>query len=293
MMGLNTNSPLDNGRFSRFVISTLRWIFRHFWNFSPEMATRTAVWLFTKPKRSAVFPGESQLLSQAKSYFLASHGYELAVMEWGSGPTVLCVHGWSSRGIRFKTLIGRLVKSGYRVVVFDAPAHGRSSGSHTDVMDYAHAIRAVALNAGSIHALVAHSFGAAATLLALEKGLKIRKAVFFSALNGMRGPIDYLAGKLGFSDPMRERVKHSFEKKFHRNIDSLEAIHIVPQLETPPLLIIHDKYDPVLPFHNALDLASVWKNSGLLTTHGIGHEATLDALTVINKVLDFLATPGD
>ena len=293
MIGLKKRSPLDNVRVSRMVILTLRWAFRQGGKISPPIATRVAVWIFTRPKRSAVFPGESQLLTQANSYFLRHQGYDLAVMEWGSGPTVLCAHGWSSRGIRFKTLIDRLVKSGYRVVVFDAPAHGQSSGSHTDIMEYADAILAVALKTGSIHALVAHSFGAAATLLALEKGLKIRKAVFFSALNGMRGPIDYLVEKLGFSDHLRESVKQSFEKKLDRSLDSLEAVRIVPQLKTPPLLIVHDKYDPVLPFHNALDLAGVWKNSGLLTTHGIGHEAILDSLTAINKVLGFLATPGD
>lgn len=293
MMGLGKRSPLDDDRLSRFVILILRWAFRHGGEISPAMATRAAVWLFTKPKRSAVFPGESQLSAQANSYFLTHRGYDLAIMEWGRGPTVLCAHGWSSRGVRFKTLIERLVKSGYRVVAFDAPAHGLSSGSHTDVMDYADAILAVAQKTGSVHAIVAHSFGAAATLLALEKGLKIRRAVFFSALNGMRGPIDYLAEKLGFSDQIRESVKQSFEKKFQRSIESLEAVQIVPQLKTPPLLIVHDKYDPVLPFHNALDLADVWKNSGLLTTHGIGHEAILDALTVMNKVLGFLATPGD
>ena len=293
MMGLSTKSPLENDRLSRLVILLLRWAYRHAGEISPARATRAAVWLFTKPKRSAAFPGESQLLAQANSYFLMHRGYDLAIMEWGSGPTVLCAHGWSSRGVRFKTLIDRLVKSGYRVVAFDAPAHGRSSGSHTDVMEYADAILAVAQKSGSVYAIVAHSFGAAATLLALEKGLKIRKTVFFSALNGIRGPIDYLAERLGFSDRIREGVKHSFEKKFQRSIESLEAVHIVPQLKTPPLLIIHDKYDSVLPFHNALDLAGVWKNSGLLTTYGIGHEAILDALTVMNKVLDFLATPGD
>ena len=292
-MDLHGKNPLDNGRFSHLVILILRWAFRQGGEISPAMATRAAVWLFTKPKRSGNFSGESQLLAQANSYFLMHQGCDLAIMEWGSGPTVLCAHGWSSRGTRFKTLIERLVKFSFRVVVFDAPAHGRSSGSHTDVMEYADAILAVAQKSGNVHAIVAHSFGAAATLLALEKGLKIRKAVFFSALNGMKGPIDYLAEKLGFSDRIRQAVKQSFEKKFQRSIESLEAVHIVPQLETPPLLIIHDKYDPVLPFHNALDLAGVWKNSGLLTTHGIGHEAIMESLTVMNKVLGFLATPGD
>ncbi|MFN8006411.1 MAG: alpha/beta hydrolase [Terriglobia bacterium] len=102
-----------------------------------------------------------------------------------------------------------------------------------------------------------------------------------------------LGKQLDFSVPLLQAVKVSFEKKFCRSLESLEAVNIIPQLQTPPLLIIHDKYDPVLPFHNAVDLARVWKNSGLLTTHGMGHVGNLDALTPINKVLDFLVAPGD
>ncbi|MFN8006410.1 MAG: alpha/beta fold hydrolase [Terriglobia bacterium] len=105
-------------------------------------------------------------------------------MEWGRGPAVLCAHGWSSRALRFRALIERLVKSGFRVVALDAPGHGQSSGRHTDVIEYAEAIRVVADNAGDLHGAVGHSFGAMALLLALEKGLKVRKVVFFRPSTG-------------------------------------------------------------------------------------------------------------
>ena len=65
-----------------------------------------------------------------------------------------------SRGLRFSSLIDPLVKSGYRVVAFDAPAHGRSSGSHVDLMDHADAIMAVTGKIGPVYGIIAHSFGA-------------------------------------------------------------------------------------------------------------------------------------
>jgi pimeloyl-ACP methyl ester carboxylesterase len=65
-------------------------------------------------------------------------------------------------------LIKPLSEPGYRVVTFDAQAHGRSSGSHVDFIEFAEAVQAVRNSIGLIEALIAHSFGAAASLHVLE-----------------------------------------------------------------------------------------------------------------------------
>src|SRR5262249_45274049 len=107
---------------------------------------------------------------------------------------------------------------------------------HVDLMDYVDALLDVSKNVGPLHGIVAHSFGATVTLLALEKGLTLKKAVFFSALNGLRGPLDYLAEKLQMPPaPVLSKVKGHFETKFNRSIESLEALRIVPLLKTPHL----------------------------------------------------------
>ncbi len=283
---------MSSDRASRFVTRLLRVGFRVGGKLPPSVAMSLAVWLFTKPRRSEIRAHESLWLASANSYFMEHKNHKLAVMEWGSGPTILCVHGWSSRGLRFSSLIDPLIKSGYRVVAFDAPAHGRSSGSHMDLMDYADSILAVTDKIGPVYGIIAHSLGAAATLLVLERGLKIEKAVFFSALNGIRGPLDYLASTLQISDEVLEKIKLVFEKKFGRSIESLEAVRIVPHLKTPPLLIVHDKNDHLLPYHNALDLTGVWKNSQLITTIGKGHMPILDDGQVIEEALSFIKASG-
>ena len=257
---------------------------------SPHTASRAAVWLFTKPYRSPILPKEEELLAKARCYDLGHREGKLAVMEWGGGPVILCVHGWSSRGLRFSPLIEVLRDSGYRVVAFDAPAHGRSSGSHIDLMDYVDALMQVSRNVGPLHGIIAHSFGATATLLSLENGLTAEKVVFFSALNGLRGPLDYLAEKLHMSAEVLQKVKSIFETKFSRSIESLEAVHIVPKLTTPPLLVFHDRDDPLLPYHNAMDLTGVWRNSQLIGTIGTSHHSILDDTAVTGATLSFLRT---
>ena len=227
----------------RGVVGALRFGSKWLGRVAPAVAAQAAVWLFTKPHRSLILPHEEQLLAKAHAYNLDHEGGKLAVMEWGAGPTVLCSHGWSSRGLRFSHLIEALAESGFHVVTFDAPAHGRSSGSHTDLMDHVNALLRVSQDIGPIHGIVAHSFGATAALVALEKGLTVEKAVFFSALNGLRGPLSYLARQLRISDKVFQKVKGLFEIKFNRSIESLEAVQIVPKLKTPPLLILHDPTD--------------------------------------------------
>ena len=286
-MAITGNTSLNRDRASRWITGMLRLGFRFGGRVSPHSASRAAVWLFTKPYRSPILPNEEGLLARARCYDLDHKNGKLAVMEWGEGPVILCVHGWSSRGLRFSPLIEVLADAGYRLVAFDAPAHGRSSGSHIDLMEYVDALMEVSEKIGPLHGIVAHSFGATATLLALEKGLTTEKTVFFSALNGLRGPLDYLAERLQMSDQVLQAVKGIFETKFNRSIESLEAVRIVPQLTTPPLLVFHDRDDPLLPYHNALDLTRVWKNSELIGTLGTSHHSILDDPAAIRATLSF------
>src|SRR2546421_2228734 len=58
------------------------------------------------------------------------------------------VHGWGSRGARFVDLGGALLASGFRVVTFDAPGHGASSGRLSSGPEFTRAALAVAAAVG-------------------------------------------------------------------------------------------------------------------------------------------------
>ena len=45
---------------------------------------------------------------------------------WGAGPVVYLVHGWGGRGSQLASFVEPLLAGGFRVVMFDAPAHGDS-----------------------------------------------------------------------------------------------------------------------------------------------------------------------
>src|SRR2546422_9816915 len=133
-----------------------------------------------------------------------------AAWSWGErGTGVLLVHGWGSRGARFVDLGGALLASGFRVVTFDAPGHGASSGRLSSGLEVARAALAVATAVGPVSAVVGHSLGGFAAALAIEGGLAAHRAVFIAPSANPNTYSAQFASLLGVRDPvmasMRER----------------------------------------------------------------------------------------
>ncbi|MCX6319212.1 MAG: alpha/beta hydrolase [Bacteroidetes bacterium] len=80
----------------------------------------------------------------------------------------LIIHGFESSVINFDRYIKPLIKKGYEVLAFDAPAHGRSGGKQINAPLYQKTIQTIYQHYGPIQAYLAHSFGGLAVCLALE-----------------------------------------------------------------------------------------------------------------------------
>ena len=122
--------PREIGRFAE--TSSVRWLRRVFAvlnRTAPSASARLAYALLTRPPRVPERAWEAAIRAQAHTSALPFGTGRLAVYEWGTGPAVLLVHGWGARATHFGKLVPALVASGRRVVAFDAPAHGRSSGA--------------------------------------------------------------------------------------------------------------------------------------------------------------------
>lgn len=92
------------------------------------------------------------------------------------------VHGWGARATHLGRMIESLTHAGFRMVSFDAPAQGHSSGRTSDIVECAGAVHALARFAGPLHAIVAHSFGVAAALLAMRAwGMPAERLVLASS----------------------------------------------------------------------------------------------------------------
>ncbi len=148
---------------------------------SPYLAARWLEHLFLSPSRWTTPPREVAWISTAqRSSVCFDETRKLPLFTWGSGPTVLLVHGWSGRGSQMGAFAEPLVKLGFRVVTFDAPGHGIADGRLSGLSEIAIAIERVASRVGPLHAIVAHSVGTAAATIALSRGLSVERLVYIA-----------------------------------------------------------------------------------------------------------------
>src|SRR5437016_6454423 len=149
---------------------------------SPGLAARWAERLFCSPPRRPISERMATWLAGGRRFDLTFRGRRVAAWSWGDrGPGVLIVHGWGSRGARFVDLGGALLASGFRVVTFDAPGHGASSGRLSSGLEFARAALAVATAVGAVSAVGGHSLGGFAAALGVECGVAAGRAVFMAA----------------------------------------------------------------------------------------------------------------
>src|SRR6188508_966805 len=95
----------------------------------------------------------------------------------GEGPLVVLVHGWRGGASQLVTLAESLRAVGYRVALFDMPAHGEAPGWSTNGMEFVGILQQVAAEIGPVHAVVGHSLGGTTALMALARGLPMAGAV--------------------------------------------------------------------------------------------------------------------
>ncbi|MGB5811154.1 MAG: alpha/beta fold hydrolase, partial [Polyangiales bacterium] len=233
---------------------------------APETTASVAARLFFTTRRTAPRTGENEVLADARTFDIDG----VRAWSWGQGPTILLVHGWNGRATQLGNFVGPLVERGYRVVAFDAPAHGDSSGTRTSIPEIAEAIRLVVERLGGIEGVIAHSMGGAATTVAMARGLEVERAVFISPPSNPEIFIEFFAHALGVSADVQERVVAKVESRVGR-IRELRADRIAPTMRAP-LLVVHDETDRHVPVQCGRDIAAAWPGAQFVSTEGLGHQ---------------------
>jgi pimeloyl-ACP methyl ester carboxylesterase len=258
---------------------------------APALAAWLAYAQLSTPSRTAPRDWHVGLRRQAVARRLPSGNGEIAVMEWGKGPAVLLVHGWASHATHMGRMVGPLVSAGYRVVAFDAPAHGDSSGDTTDMVQFASAIAAVAADVGPLHAVVGHSFGAAMALYAARDwGVQPGRMVLFSSFDHCNWFINAFGDHVGLTPQVLERVRQRLVRLYGGRLDwSRMSVVDMARVADFPALVVHDEDDEEIPFEHALALAAVLPRGELKRTRGYGHHLVLRSASVIDGVVRFIA----
>ncbi|MEP7177053.1 MAG: alpha/beta fold hydrolase [Gemmatimonadales bacterium] len=274
-------------------VLALRAVFTTVGSVAPGIAARWAETIFCTPPRHQPHAADEAYLETGTRFTVRSEGQTLAAWAWGDGPTVVLAHGWGSRAGRFGVLGRALAEAGYRVVAYDGPGHGRSTGRFASLPEFGRALRAVGAAAGPVYGLVGHSLGGAAATLALRDGLAAERVVLVAAPADVTLFATAFAHHLRLPPGTRAAMRHNLEARLRARWDELHVPTIARALR-PAALLVHDREDPDVPFAHAVEIAGAWPGARLFATSGLGHRAILRDPAVIREAIAFLGegAPG-
>ncbi|WP_152207172.1 alpha/beta hydrolase [Marinobacter changyiensis] len=256
---------------------------------SAEKAGRFVNRLWFTPTRTGGGATFEYLLDNADSYTRLRFGTsELPVYSWGSGPVVLMVHGWSGAGIQFGPMIEPLVQRGYRVVVFDAPGHGRAQGERTHIFEMSEAVAQVADLFGQIHGIVGHSLGAVAAVLATTGGLPVNRLALMAPPLNLDHVVDLFGSQLAIPQPVLDVHAGLLEEEFGAELwQRLDMTQLVRRLEIDGL-VVSDIHDVEIPSLHGELIAGHWQRCRFLETRNLGHYRILKDSQVLEELSAFL-----
>ena len=236
-------------------------------------------------------PASASASTSARSSSPALRGWR-----WGDAalPAVLLAHGWQGRGAQLGALVAPLLARGFQVVTFDGPGHGDSPGSSLALPELARAIVAAARAAGPqpLHAVVAHSMGAAATSIALGHfGLVASRLVYLAPPAQLSRATGHFARTVGLSSDSRARLERRLERRTGLRMSEMDGATLARGMQTP-LLVIHDTDDADVPISEGRLIADAWPGARLHATSGLGHQRVLWAPEVVAAATDFVTQAG-
>ncbi len=275
---------------SKAVFFVLRGWFRLGSALFPTATARRAGRLFGTPLATTHHRARTAPRLGAREFDLPVEDHSVHTYVWGDParePYVLFAHGWSSHGTRIINWLPELRRAGYAVVAFDQYAHGLSPGGYATIPDFVQHLLAVGRHFGKASAVVAHSLGSAATMLALKAGLRAERVVLIAPAADPVDASQRFARMIGLARHACMTMLAQFESRYAIRFDEMQVHAVAPALAVPAL-VIHDLKDREVPWDEGECYARHWPAARLLNTEGLGHHRILDDHDVIAAGVGFL-----
>lgn len=256
--------------------------------FSPLTAGNIAIKLFSSPRRKRLKEIEKDFLETAFIEDLKYDNINIMTYRWlGKKDTILLVHGWESNSFRWKDLIIKLTALDFNVIALDAPAHGRSSGKLFNALIYSECINLV-VKKFNAKIIIGHSVGGMATTFFQHKYQlpTVEKLILLGAPSNFVGVFERYVKMMGYNERITQSINDIVQDRYQNTPEHFNAAKFSESIAAQGLLI-HDKYDAVIPYSDAEDFKNFYKNSKLITTEGFGHG--LKSETIDEHILEFLS----
>jgi pimeloyl-ACP methyl ester carboxylesterase len=267
--------------------------FQVFGRLLPRSAANWAYRFFITPRWRARHLRTDDVIDAAKVSDLPFNGHTVKLYNWGdeNNPVVLLAHGWESRGTALRMYVKPLLSRNYRVVAFDAIAHGDSTGEWNHLAQNAQTMAHIIGHLGGVHAVIGHSFGCSSVVFALEfvnPQLSIERLVFLAVPHATLRIAEHYFD--AFKIP--QRTRQHFIKKISNiaqmPVEKIDVAKAHPSVKVGKLLLIHDEKDDVTSIEAAYNVVNNWENAHLIVTSGYGHFRIAKNPDVIRRVVSFI-----
>ncbi len=250
---------------------------------SPDAIARA----FLTPRRPR--PRPARVLEEGEALRVDTPEGEVALVRAGAGPAILLLHGWEGQASDLAAFAPPLIEAGYSVLFMDLPAHGASAGRQTSIPSSARALRAVGEALGPLHAVIAHSVGAAVAAEALYAGLDASRVVLVAA------PASYERYARGFAAAARldaagtEAMLALLHEWIGVDVREVSMPGRAPDLRQPALFV-HSADDRIVSIEDSFASAAAWPGARHVRVEGLGHRRILVDPAVVRAAVEFLTT---
>jgi len=244
---------------------------------------------YSRPRRK-----DPLIWKQAKKLKLTSGSDELAGYHWVSpnatGKQLLVAHGFAGNCRSFDKFIRQSLHKGYDVIAYDAPGHGKSTGSRLNLLTYKWVLEDIIKQHGKFDAYLAHSLGGMSLMLALENlGFHTQdNIVLIAPLIEAHRAAENFGRFLQLPNSLMGYLEKEIELRAGHPLHWFSLPRLVQQ-HKGQILWIHDKEDDTTPYIDMAEiLAQPPPHVEFFITEGLGHSRIYRDNNVRKKVLETL-----
>jgi pimeloyl-ACP methyl ester carboxylesterase len=207
----------------------------------------------------------------------------------GAPLRALLVHGWEGDHRDLDAIAG-VLPAGMLKVMPDLPAHGASSATTLMIPEGAEALLEVDRAYGPFDLCVSHSIGTAMALVAMDRGLRARQAVFLTPPSNYVRQTTITATAAGAPAALIAAALDVLRRRCPE-LDSIDSPSMAPHIRVPSLVVVAGR-DRVLDPNDGRVLAGALPDATLLELPEATHRSVLNDRAVMAAILSLVTTPG-
>lgn len=275
----------------RLVLQYVRTKFKLLSFLSKRKAAEKAFELFCTPQ-SRTKKELSPLFERSEKIEFPFEGNIVRGFRWNhpSQKKALILHGFESSVVNFEIYIDALIKKGYEVLAFDAPAHGRSSGKKITVIMYQNLVHYIWDHYGPIDAFITHSFGGLTLSLALEElpHSESTKIVLIAPAAETKTAIDNFFWVIKLDDAVRKEFDRFIEEQSGKSAEWFSVSRAAAGIKGR-VLFLQDKDDQMTPLADIKPIMDKnYPNFQFVISEGLGHRRIYRDEGSFKKIMEFL-----